>query len=38
MKRDAGLVDINDEAAIRAAVSDIFDYYNELLERTGYEN
>ena len=38
MMRDAGLVDINDEAAIRAAVSDIFDYYNELLERTGYEN
>ena len=34
--RDAGLVDINDKAAVRAAMNDIFDYYNALLERTGY--
>ena len=34
--RDAGLVDINDKAAVRAAVSDIYDYFNALLERTDY--
>lgn len=36
--RDAGLVDITDKAAVRAAFRDIFDYYEALLERTDYED